>query len=73
MNLFARSLISAAVRMNLLDPYEAQTVLCHLEDDMYRAASNNRSRQLLDAVPTEPFLDLIQGAHEKLYTRMFHS
>ena len=73
LRLFSRAILSAAVRMNLLDPYEAQMCLCHLEADIDRAVKDGESVPLMDAVPTDPFLDLLQGAHEKLYSRMFHS
>lgn len=71
--LVLRSTLSAAVRLGALGPLEAQALQARLvpvaEDVLARAASAG-----LDALAqTSPLLDLFQGLHDRLYSRLFSS
>lgn len=70
----AKSIMSAAVRLSLVGPYQAQTIL-----------ANSTTRQLLrdildevrnlkvdDAGQTWALLDIYQGRQEILYSRVFN-
>ncbi|KAJ2118603.1 hypothetical protein GGF48_004514 [Coemansia sp. RSA 921] len=80
---FVRQIFSAAIRLNLVGPLRAQALQC----DMQLAASDlleqhARLRVAFDspedvfgesAVYTEPVLELYQGMHDRLYSRIFNS
>ncbi|KAJ2627651.1 hypothetical protein IW137_005596, partial [Coemansia sp. RSA 1287] len=80
---FVRQIFSAAIRLNLVGPLRAQALQC----DMQLAASDlleqhAHLRVAFDspedvfgesAVYTEPVLELYQGMHDRLYSRIFNS
>jgi len=64
-----RGVLSAAVRLGLAGTLEAQATLASLDEPL---------NQALQAVPealaqTAPLLDLLQGTHDRLYSRLFQS
>jgi urease accessory protein len=67
----ARAAVSAAVRLGVVGPLEAQALLA--------AAAASAERALALAVPLEqaascaPLLDLLQGHQDRLYSRLFQS
>lgn len=71
----AKATLSAAVRLSLVGPYQAQAVLAA---DETQAALKQGVRRGAD-VPVEeaaqsvPVLDVYQGRHELLYSRVFNS
>ncbi|MCU0696221.1 MAG: hypothetical protein MUC96_06820 [Myxococcaceae bacterium] len=68
-----RSALSAAVRLGVTGPLRAQRVLLDLHPVMTGALEASRGRSMGDAVSTSPLLDLAQGAHDRLYSRLFQS
>ncbi|KAI9362524.1 UreF-domain-containing protein [Zopfochytrium polystomum] len=82
LNLFlfqhTRSLTSAAVRLNVVGPYRGQQILADLSSVCSRATRNyaNRvsySRSSQRHPRPRQSLDIIQGNHDRLYTRLFNS
>lgn len=68
-----RSVLAAAVRLNIVGPMEAQMLLHRFsrEAEIIRKRCENLS---LDQIAqTAPLLDLWQGAQDRLYSRLFQS
>jgi len=68
-----RSVLAAAVRLNLAGPMEAQMLLRKLSpkaEAVRRACDRLTTEQ---AAQTSPLLDLWQGAQDRLYSRLFQS
>lgn len=72
-----RGLLSAAVRLGLAGPYQAQKVQAALapglEAAVRRAESREKETQGREPVQTAPLLDLFQANHDRLYSRLFQS
>lgn len=68
-----RGTLAAAVRLNIIGPMEAQSLQCQLAPKAERIAQNCSSLTLDDIAQTSPLLDLWQGAHDRLYSRLFRS
>ncbi|KAJ2594678.1 hypothetical protein H4R99_005662 [Coemansia sp. RSA 1722] len=80
---FVRQIFSAAIRLNLVGPLRAQMLACDtqklvnalLERHSHRRVVFETSEDLFGetAVYTEPVLELFQGMHDRLYSRIFNS
>ena len=68
-----RSLLAAAVRLNIVGPMEAQTLQRNLSADVEQVLQRCSTLTLDDLAQTSPLLDLWQGAHDRLYSRLFQS
>ena len=68
-----RSLLAAAVRLNIVGPMEAQTLQHRLGPRVGEILARCRSLTLADLAQTAPLLDLWQAAHDRLYSRLFQS
>ncbi|KAH0563471.1 hypothetical protein GP486_001955 [Trichoglossum hirsutum] len=71
----ARALLSAGVRANVVGPYQAHAVLAAawLRGSVRSAVENAWDVAVEDAGQSVPVLDLYQGRHELLYSRIFNS
>jgi urease accessory protein len=72
----ARSIISAAVRLNSAGPYEGQTILCSLLpfiDGLVNNCCATATVPPTAVFSTSPLVDICQGMHGKLYSRLFNS
>jgi urease accessory protein len=67
----ARGVLSAAVRLGLIGPHEAQRVHHEATAALERALA--RVVPVSEVASTAPLLDLLQGAHDRLYARLFQS
>jgi urease accessory protein len=68
-----RSVLAAAVRLNIVGPMEAQ-VLQHKLSAKAELVRQQCERLTLDQIAqTAPLLDLWQGAQDRLYSRLFQS
>ena len=68
-----RGLVSAAVRLGIAGPLEGQSLqwrLAPLAESLVEPATKI---DLQDAAQTAPILDLLQGSHDRLYSRLFQS
>ena len=68
-----RSLIAAAVRLNIVGPMEAQSLQHHLSSPAEELLRQSEHLTLDDLAQTAPLLDLWQGAQDRLYSRLFQS
>ncbi|CAG8506420.1 6777_t:CDS:2 [Ambispora gerdemannii] len=71
--LFARAILSAAVRLNIIGPYYSQRVLTESQVYVEEALAKTKNHRSEEAVQTSPLLDIFQGRHDKLYSRLFNS
>ncbi|KAI9499211.1 hypothetical protein BDB00DRAFT_795851 [Zychaea mexicana] len=71
--LFTRTLYSSAVRMNVIGPYEAQKLLFQSREPIERIVKETADIPMEDCCQTNPLLDVCQGMHDRLYTRLFNS
>ncbi|KAI9807301.1 MAG: hypothetical protein M1833_000044 [Piccolia ochrophora] len=71
----ARAVVSAAVRASVLGPYQAQAVLAStaVPERIGRLVEECWGIGVEDAGQSAPLLDLWQGRHELLYSRIFNS
>jgi urease accessory protein len=68
-----RSLLAAAVRLNIVGPMEAQTVQQKLSLKAEEILKCCQSLTLGDIAQSAPLLDLWQGSQDRLYSRLFQS
>jgi urease accessory protein len=68
-----RSLISAAVRLNMVGPLEGQALQRRATAYAETMVGISLSISPQDVTQTAPLLDLLQGGHDRLYSRLFQS
>jgi urease accessory protein len=69
----ARGLFSAAVRLGVIGPVEAQGLLARTTPAMRAVLAACRAADPQDAAATSPILDLLQSHQDRLYSRLFRS
>lgn len=67
-----RGWISAAVRLGLVGPIEGQQIQARLSHRVARLCAAGQS-SIDGATQTAPLLEILQGAHDRLYSRLFQS
>lgn len=68
-----RGAISAAIRLNLVGPHRAQTLLARLGPELDAALARTNDLAPEDAAQPAPLLELFQSNHDNLYSRLFQS
>ena len=68
-----RSVLAAAVRLNIVGPMEAQGLQHRLAHHADEVLARCESLTLDDLAQTAPLLDLWQGGQDRLYSRLFQS
>jgi urease accessory protein len=68
-----RSLLAAAVRLNIVGPMEAQILQRRLSPVADKIIANCGALTIEEIAQTSPLLDLWQGAQDRLYSRLFQS
>ncbi len=68
-----RSVVAAAVRLNLVGPMEGQVIQRELSADAEAVAEQAQALRETDLAQTAPLLDLCQGTQDRLYSRLFQS
>jgi len=68
-----RGYLSSAVRLNIIGPIDAQNVQFTLAPYVERQISACAELPIDSATQTAPFLDLLQGTQDRLYSRLFQS
>jgi urease accessory protein len=68
-----RDLISSAVRLGLVGPLAGQSLLRSLTPLVEALAARAIDRRPEEAAQTAPVLDVLMGAQDRLYTRLFQS
>ena len=69
----ARNLLSAAVRLGLVGTHEAQALLAGLGPLLDEVHADCGALGIEALAQPAPLLDLIQGTHDRLYSRLFQS
>jgi urease accessory protein len=69
----ARNFLSAAVRLGMVGPLEAQRILASRAGLLETVLEHCADLELDDAAQTSPILDLASALHDRLYTRLFQS
>jgi urease accessory protein len=69
----ARGALSAAVRLGLVGPYEAQRLQRAVSDLQSAVVARAADFDLDDAAQTAPLFETVQGMHDRLYSRLFQS
>jgi urease accessory protein len=73
LHLTSRGVLSAAVRLNIVGPYQAQQMQADCSRDVDRVLQRCEALTELDIAQTAPLIDLLQAAHDRLYSRLFQS
>ena len=68
-----RGALSAAIRLGVLGPYEAQRVQSRFAPVLDGILARCASLGLEELAQTAPLLDLFQSNHDRLYSRLFQS
>ncbi|KAI7895913.1 uncharacterized protein EV154DRAFT_298753 [Mucor mucedo] len=71
--LFTRTIFSSAVRLNVVGPYEAQRLLLNSRQSIEEIIQRTKEMGMEDCCQTNPLLDVCQGMHDRLYSRLFNS
>ena len=69
----ARNVLSAAVRLGLVGTHEAQGLLAQLGPMLDEVHAACRGLGVEDLAQAAPLADLLQGTHDRLYSRLFQS
>jgi urease accessory protein len=68
-----RGLFASAVRLGIIGPLQAQRLQFKLNPAAEQTARQSLSLSAADIAHTAPLLDLWQGAHDRLYSRLFQT
>ncbi|KAI8374664.1 uncharacterized protein BYT42DRAFT_499375 [Radiomyces spectabilis] len=71
--LFTRTIYSSAVRLNIVGPYEAQRLLLLSREPIEKITKHTKDISMDNCHQTNPLLDVCQGMHDRLYSRLFNS
>jgi urease accessory protein len=69
----ARSVLSAAVRLGITGSYDAQRLQAESAGWMADVLARYRDAGPGDLAQTAPIIDILQGAHDRIYSRLFQS
>jgi urease accessory protein len=68
-----RSLVAAAVRLNIVGPMEGQAIQFRMVGLIEKICTRSGSLTLENLAQTAPLLEIWQGAQDRLYSRLFQS
>jgi urease accessory protein len=69
----ARSVLSAAVRLGITGSYDAQRLQADAAPWMADVLARYGDAGPADLAQTAPIIDILQGAHDRIYSRLFQS
>ena len=69
----ARGVLAAAVRLGIVGSYDAQRLQHEVTPEMLAVSDRSAGLDEGDLAQTAPLLDLLQAAHDRLYSRLFQS
>lgn len=69
----ARGVLSAAVRLGVTGSYDAQRLQSECAGWSATVLARYRDAGSADLAQTAPIVDILQGAHDRLYSRLFQS
>ncbi len=73
LHLTTRGVLSAAVRLGIVGPYAAQRLHAECASLLDRVLERCADLTELDVAQTAPLIDVRQGTHDRLYSRLFQS
>jgi urease accessory protein len=73
LHLAMRGVVSGAVRLGVIGPYQGQSIQWELAPELEAILKACGELGLEDVSQTAPLLDLLQGNHDRLYSRLFQS
>lgn len=68
-----RTIVSSAVRMDLIGPVEAQAIQTDLQSRIPDVLNRNHSRSENDACLVFPVIDILQNTHDIMFSKLFYS
>jgi urease accessory protein len=68
-----RALLASAVRLGIIGPMAAQSLQARLVRDAENTVQRSSGLRMADAAQISPLLDILQGAHDRLYSRLFQT
>ena len=68
-----RTLVGSAVRLGIVGPMAAQKLQILISPEAEAVANHCADIQVAEAAQTVPLLDVLQGAHDRLYSRLFQT
>lgn len=68
-----RGLVSSAVRLGIIGPMQAQAMQFELSPFARWVAHRFINTPVMDAAQSAPIIDILQGGHDRLYSRLFQS
>ena len=68
-----RTILSAAVRLGIVGPIQAQQIQSDFTPELECLSQRAASLTLADAAQTSPLLELLQATQDRLYSRLFQS
>ena len=68
-----RGTLASAVRLGIVGPMLAQLLQSHVVVDAEKIATANATARTTEAAQISPLLDIFQGAHDRLYSRLFQT
>jgi urease accessory protein len=71
--LVLRTLVAAAVRLGITGPLEGQRMQWGLAPLAEQVQGRCKDLRAMDAAQSAPVLEILHGAHDRLYSRLFHT
>jgi urease accessory protein len=71
--LVLRTLVAGAVRLGLIGPLDGQRMQSRLAPLAEQIKCRCKDLRAIDAAQTAPLLEILHGAHDRLYSRLFHT
>lgn len=68
-----RAVVSAAVRLGVVGPYEGQAMTARATQTLERALAAGHARTIDELAQPLPLAELFQGTQDSLYSRLFQS
>ncbi len=68
-----RGLIAAAVRLGIIGPMEGQALQFRLSPQAELISERCANLSVDHVAQTSPILDIVHGAHDRLYSRLFQT
>ena len=68
-----RDLIGSAVRLGVLGPHKGQSIQSRMTPHAHKIAERSACLTLDDVAHSAPLIDILQGAHDRLYSRLFQT
>ena len=68
---FTVGMVGAALRMGIIEHFEAQKIIDSLKSEIANIVQKNINKSISEIWQFAPELDIVQITHERLYEKMF--